>query len=640
MAGGGNVLESVREDDFVEYYLFPPIDSRDDKEQEVVLNRVLSQAEKVIQKFTKQYLWHKDEFKLTARTWISNSLIHDNGKTEYLPPHLHGVTHFGDNIEDEWFIVFLLRQLTKEIDGLIARVYDADGEFILIEAADYLPSWANPDTCENRVYVFQGNVHIVPLEDQETCPEMTQMVVNEALSLIRDDPVDSLASADIQNCIINKLKDYPEKIRDNLHRATAYLPIGVAAILKHKPNLIAPAVQVFCNRDPVDMRACKAMKYFPPENRVSASVTFTKCLYAMLTHSKYVPDRRTGWNLPKADSPQYRAHNLGVKIACGFEILISQAKPSQDIDQDKGWHNYLASLKEKNYFKELLEHSREYNDLLNKAKEYYINHRDSMHYAPAIGQEILQLTKTLDFKVDELKNSEANLPPEDDDSWLNISPEELDKMLQERYGQKKFVTINNNSNPTTLTEKISSFLDQVSDMDGVEHPDVENSPVRPPRGVKRRSKVSFAQDTKTEDKPTNNRISFDPNAFSCAVQNILNFVIPDDDSWDLESGSDMSDYAEDNCVNEETYQEVKNKMQQYMEEMDKELATTTIGESFEKKNGDGFDDIENFKPVDIDMNALKNILESYRSQLGEAGPSSNMLGPMGIHLDVTNKDGD
>lgn len=76
-----------------------------------------------------------------------------------------------------------------------------------------------------------------------------------------------------------------------------------------------------------------------------------------------------------------------------------------------------------------------------------------------------------------------------------------------------------------------------------------------------------------------------------------------------------------------------NKMQELMDAMDMELAKTTIGESFVKKDDtEGFEDIESFKPVDIDVNALKNILESYKSQLGEAGPSSNMLGPMGIHL--------
>lgn len=75
---------------------------------------------------------------------------------EVLPPHLYGITHYGDNIEDEWFIVYLLQQITKEVTGSIARIVDADGEFLLIEAADYLPKWANPDTCENRVSLFSN----------------------------------------------------------------------------------------------------------------------------------------------------------------------------------------------------------------------------------------------------------------------------------------------------------------------------------------------------------------------------------------------------------------------------------------------------------------------------------------------------
>lgn len=49
--------------------------------------------------------------------------------------------------------------------------------------------------------------------------------------------------------------------------------------------------------------------------------------------------------------------------------------------------------------------------------------------------------------------------------------------------------------------------------------------------------------------------------------------------------------------------------------------------------GDSFEDTEDFEPVDIDMNALKNILESYQSQMGGAGPASNMLGPMGVRLE-------
>jgi hypothetical protein len=70
---------------------------------------------------------------------------------EQLPAHLYGITYFGDNIQDEWFVVSLLFHLTREVAGLIVRTCDSDGEFLLIEAAEHLPQWANPETCEQRV---------------------------------------------------------------------------------------------------------------------------------------------------------------------------------------------------------------------------------------------------------------------------------------------------------------------------------------------------------------------------------------------------------------------------------------------------------------------------------------------------------
>lgn len=51
------------------------------------------------------------------------------------------------------------------------------------------------------------------------------------------------------------------------------------------------------------------------------------------------------------------------------------------------------------------------------------------------------------------------------------------------------------------------------------------------------------------------------------------------------------------------------------------------------KAEDTFDEVENFTPVDIDKNALKNILSSYQAQLGCSGPAENLLGPMGVKLD-------
>ncbi len=47
---------------------------------------------------------------------------------------------------------------------------DADGEFILIEAAEYLPKWANPETCEQRVSFFIVSLSI-DVNNYELPPE-------------------------------------------------------------------------------------------------------------------------------------------------------------------------------------------------------------------------------------------------------------------------------------------------------------------------------------------------------------------------------------------------------------------------------------------------------------------------------------
>lgn len=67
------------------------------------------------------------------------------------PAHLGGVTVFGDNVEDEWFIVYLLKCITCTFKEVAAVVNDNDGQFLLIEAAEHLPKWLDPDSSENRV---------------------------------------------------------------------------------------------------------------------------------------------------------------------------------------------------------------------------------------------------------------------------------------------------------------------------------------------------------------------------------------------------------------------------------------------------------------------------------------------------------
>jgi hypothetical protein len=64
---------------------------------------------------------------------------------------LRGKTDYGDSVEDEWVIVWMLRELARKFDDLWIKIHDNDGEFLLIEAAGTLPQWMEPEVAENRV---------------------------------------------------------------------------------------------------------------------------------------------------------------------------------------------------------------------------------------------------------------------------------------------------------------------------------------------------------------------------------------------------------------------------------------------------------------------------------------------------------
>lgn len=668
-----SVLQSVREDDFVEYWLFPTGFDRKDvslENCETQLEEVRAEVNKLAKDYCRRYIWHRDGFKVTVRKGgrVQRLLLEASDRQEEpeaeLPPHLYGITHYGDNVQDEWFIVSLLFHLTRRIHGLLARVVDSDGEFLLIEAAEHLPRWANPERCEGRVFICDGALYLVGTEDQKDAYPV-EGVIRELEPETRSKWA---VTKEIKSCLDERIKDFPDKIEESHHRANLFVPVGVAAALKENPQLVSAAVLAFCNRDPIDLKACRAMRFFPPENCVYTSAVFTRCLYAMLMHSNYLPDRRTGWSIPLASDPNYKAHMLGLKLACGFEILASQAKShSQSLETDKGWQSYFESLKAKGYFQDNISGSQEHTRLLKIAQEYYQENRDSMKFTPKIGEEIISILKRNDFDVEDLRQQGQNLPAPDDDSWINISPEELDQMLTERYGTRKLFSMNGNASPEAFTSMVTDFLEQKSEFDGVDQDAAVAQldlgafkPVKPKR-TKSKAKADL-ENNLPQPAPLHQPIDFDPDAFGAHVKHMLDLVIPED-RWDSSDDSDMSDYdedaydqnIEDMATSRKAAKGVKNELQSYMDQMDRELAKTTIGKSFEtdlsepgqgegdearrQSDVDDFDDIESFKPVNIDVNVLKNMMESYQSQIGGPGPAANLLGSMGVHLSRTAANG-
>ncbi|NXW98390.1 ECD protein, partial [Larus smithsonianus] len=417
------------------------------------------------------YIWQRQPFRLRC--------VPARGDT---PAHIGGTTLFGDNVEDEWFIVYLVREITREFPGLAARIDDNDGEFLLIEAADFLPKWLNPENSDNRVFFYKGELHIIPLsetDEQECDLSAASPTISQALTLLSSRSEEFLAAEPIRAAVNKRISGYPEKIQASFHRAHCYLPAGIVAVLRQRPSLVAPAVQAFYLRDPVDLRACRSFQTFPPDERVMTVVTFTKCLYAQLVQQKFVPDRRSGYTLPLPSHPQYKAYELGMKLAHGFEILCSKcSKVSPDSKRNvlSGplWERFLSSLKEKHYFKGEMEGSAKYLELLHKAEDYFqqsvTKPESSVEANP--GDEILTLLQTTTIDLKELEREAACLPPEDDDSWLEITPDDLDQMLKE--GRNESPPSSNEEEQKydleAVAESVKAFVSKVSTHEGAEMP--------------------------------------------------------------------------------------------------------------------------------------------------------------------------
>lgn len=186
------------------------LDNADQSEDD--LNAIRDVCLGMVAPFLEGYIWQREAFQLStsaeeAPPWRTSNPVglatsrQSAGTSQQSLgsfrdgnlPCLWGAVQIGDNLEDEWFITWLLQQLTLQIPGTAARVWDNDGEFLLIEAAYSLPRWLKPETSTNRVWLAGGKLHIVPLPsaaapDIPSFPSLTQ-----ALQLVRSEHVPTLA---------------------------------------------------------------------------------------------------------------------------------------------------------------------------------------------------------------------------------------------------------------------------------------------------------------------------------------------------------------------------------------------------------------------------------------------------------------
>lgn len=157
----------------------------------------------------------------------------------------------------------LLRCL--QFTNVSARIWDNDGDFLLIEAAYSLPKWLKPDTSTNRVWLQSGCLHVIPLPNKHHPTLPAAPTVSQALQIISSDSISTQANPSMQEAIKSRIKGYPRKAQTEMHRARCAVPAKVAHIVQQKPQLVSSAVQTFHYRDMQDMKAAAQLANFPPQ---------------------------------------------------------------------------------------------------------------------------------------------------------------------------------------------------------------------------------------------------------------------------------------------------------------------------------------------------------------------------------------
>ncbi|CAG4950159.1 unnamed protein product [Colias eurytheme] len=520
-----------------------------------IINNVIMTA--VCRTAHEGYIWNRDEFRV-------NIPLH-KCENDGIIPNLISVTCFGDNIEDEWFIVYLIFELTRMFSDLIVHAEDSDGSFLLIEAAEYLPPWLNPDNAENRVLIYRNDIHIITPElvDLENSLEIC-----DAVKLVFHNSEKTCACIEIQNAIKRKLTEYPQKIKDNMHMAIVSLPVEIAAILKLRPSIISAIVNSYCNLDALEAKNCRNIEY---TNCVSTQIQLTKYLYAMLMHTKLI--KNVTHNIPETD----KKAQLGFKLTCGYYVIMNQYV--KDIFSSSEYKKYISNLSKTGYFKDNIEGSKDYKMLLEKAKSYFCSMECPLN--THIFNEIshLKSDKLFEETKEALIQCDDSKLYEDDDDWLNISPDELNNILISKYGKCKTINNGDLDSAQNITSALTNFLKKSSDFEGIERigEDVED-----------------------------NKIDFDAEQFTMCVEKLLNIATS---NVEIE----LSEASEDDDDNDEICQEIE-------KELNSKLCSV---------------------PNRVDNKTVINNLVQSMKEEGLSGPSSNVLKTIDIRkTDLLDSDDD
>jgi len=632
-------------DDFVELQVFfdGTVAAASDGEALPFLAARLCEVFELLLPDLDHYLWHRDRFILEI---IEVDALNNEA-------HLSGHLRIGDGIEDEWFLVHLLRKLTASRPDASCRVFDGDGEILLIEAALAAPRWLTPSNSEHRCWLRGGLIHFLPKPEPGEKPQLS---IQEALAKLRGSGSSTAAKGRVQRAIEARLEGYPKRAFElSRHVARAVLPEKVARLLLAYPQIIAVILDhlptppsrelIRLRRDLPDEESslhldCEAMA--ANECSVLVGIRFTRLQYARLMSLRcQLPQRfsRKRWRLPlgmKESSVSERSMQLGAMLCAGLEAAYLEGpksatatlrfpRPLQGDVLPKGAASRQASTAwptEQDSSSVVAQRAR--------AQQADLDAPFRRELLKALGDEAL---KTIDL-------TEYWRDRDDPEAWLHVSHEEIDKEMQARQAEfeafdKKRAAPRSTQAPMAATaspdqlqediaamgSKISGLLNSFSGHDGVDPGIDDAAPTAPAASA---SSTASGAGEGESDSDEDGSEDLDVLGMEDA---------PED------AGEDSDENAEDEGVG--------SGMQDYYSELDQQLETSLDGDLPEELPPEGTAaaakeagklplssrhvKVHSSERLELDLHAMEHVLASFCSENQlEPGPASLLLGELGL----------
>ena len=291
--------------------------------------------------------------------------------------------------------------------------------------------------------------------------------------------------------------------------------------------------------------------------------------------------------MPLNDDPNYLAYTIGVKIATGMQILLSEGSKLKNSDsiEPKQFEKFIQKLSAVDYFEGQMEGSARYNTLLERAKLFFKEtlvtpddeQKNESHRRQAARNIATLYNKKVAYTTSKITDESLD--------WLNLDEKDfLDKLSSNYEWKKEPKTESKTDQMEQMTDQLKSFVSKSSDLiDGVENENLTEG------------------------------LSLDPAKFSACIDRLVGETRDSDDESDYLDSDDLESETED------YYAQMADQL-----EGEKVMAGLVKSEDVEEGVKD--------KKLSVDLNLVAGMLKSFESQMGLSGPAGNVMKSIGLDL--------